>query len=486
MKTIEKMLRPSRGLLPLISLTCGLAFSSLAQTNTLMPVVDIFATDPSATWSGDTATFTVLRRGNPTNALNVFYRILGTATNGVDYQLISNSVPIPSGATSNTIVITPINNGQTNVRTVTLVLTQPPFLPPVNYVIGFYSNATAFIRPTLGSNVPPVVRITSPPNGAVFRAPVNIPLFAYAADFDGFVSSVEFFANGNSLGQAHRLIPSPTPWPPIAVSNTWSLIWCNPPPVTNAVLTAVATDNGGLSTTSAPITISVLPPLPPPTNRPPILSIIATDPIAIEGTNCWPRLGFPPVACTWSNWFGWGSNWVWFTNCGPKNATLTVRRFGDTNDDLTVTYNIGGTATNGVDYVALPGSVTVPAGQRRADISIVPIDDGAPDITSTVILRLTPGTNYVLGLPRAAGALILDSRSPHATTGLVAGQSFNLAATGPDGAWYHVEYSTDMVNWTPISTNQVINGAIDFVDPDGASTPARFYRAVPEAGPPLE
>jgi hypothetical protein len=69
---------------------------------------------------------------------------------------------------------------------------------------------------------------------------------------------------------------------------------------------------------------------------------------------------------------------------------------------------------------------------------------------------------------------------------MVAGQTFNLAASGPDGAWYRVEYSTDMVNWTPISTSQVINGAIDFVDPDGVSTPARFYRAVPEAGPPLE
>lgn len=470
----------------LVSLTAGLAFSSLAQTNTL-PVVDIFATDPHATWSGDTGTFTVFRHGNLTPALNVFYRILGTATNGVDYQLISNTVPIPSGATSNTIVITPINNGQTDIRTVTLVLAQPPMLPPVNYVIGFYSNATVFIAPTNLPDLPPFVRITSPPNGAVFFTPVNIPLFAYAADPDGFVSGVEFFANGNSLGQAHRILPSPgpTPWPPITISNTWSLVWCNPPPVTNVVLTAVATDDSGLMATSPPVVISVLPSPPPPTNRPPIVSIFASDPIAIEGTNCWPWLGLPPISCTWSNWFGWHSNFVWFTNCGPKNATFTVRRFGDTNDDLNVTYDIGGTATNGVDYVPLTGSVLIPAGQRRADISVVPIDDGVPDITSTVILHLTPGTNYVLGLPRAAGAIILDSRLPHATTGVV-GQNFNLAASGPDAAWYHIEYSTDMVNWTPISTNQVVNGALDFVDPDGTSAPARFYRAVPEAGPPLQ
>jgi len=33
-----------------------------------------------------------------------------------------------------------------------------------------------------------------------------------------------------------------------------------------------------------------------------------------------------------------------YTNCGPKNATFVVRRFGDTNDALTVDYVIGGTA----------------------------------------------------------------------------------------------------------------------------------------------
>src|SRR5208283_1612919 len=38
------------------------------------------------------------------------------------------------------------------------------------------------------SNLPPVVRITSPPNGSVFRAPVNIPIYTYAADPDGSVS----------------------------------------------------------------------------------------------------------------------------------------------------------------------------------------------------------------------------------------------------------------------------------------------------------
>jgi hypothetical protein len=77
-----------------------------------------------------------------------------------------------------------------------------------------------------------------------------------------------------------------------------------------------------------------------------------------------------------------------------------VRRLGDTNSDLAVTYDIGGTATNGVDYVTLSNAVTIPAGSCVALITVVPIDDGPPDITSTVILRLTRSSAYTLGCPQ--------------------------------------------------------------------------------------
>jgi hypothetical protein len=37
-----------------------------------------------------------------------------------------------------------------------------------------------------------------------------------------------------------------------------------------------------------------------------------------------------------------------------------------------------------------------------------------------------------------------------------------------------------------VLTNQVVNGGIDFVDPDAAADPARYYRTVPELNPPGE
>src|SRR5665213_414004 len=275
------------------------------------------------------------------------------------------------------------------------------------------------------TNLPPVVRITSPPNGAVFRAPVQIPLYAYAADPDGFVATVEFFAGSTSLGFGRpvTVVPSPLPpgplQPPILIvvpTNYWELVCTNPPLGTSLALTAEATDNGGASTVSTPVFISVLPPAVPPTNRPPIVSIVANDPVAIEGTNCCVWAGETNATPTWAAWPT--AIRRPFTNCGPKNASFTVRRYGATNGDLTVTYVVGGSASNGVDYVALPGQATIPAGNAAAMITLVPIDDGPPDVNKTVILALTPATNmppdYLLGFPRRAAAIIIDNNGPRA------------------------------------------------------------------------
>jgi Big-like domain-containing protein/Calx-beta domain-containing protein len=344
------------------------------------------------------------------------------------------------------------------------------------------------------SNAPPVVRITSPPNGGVFFAPLDIPLFAYAHDVDGSVTSVEFFDGANSLGLGHPLSlpvvtnPPTAGLPPLVLSNLFLLVWSNPPPGMHA-LTARATDNGGASTVSVVVNIIVLPAPPPPTNTPPIVNIVATDPVAIEGTNCWPWLGLAPTSIScWSNWAVAFPPYHIYTNCGPKNAIFTVHRHGATNQDLTVSYAIGGTATNGIDYVTLPGSVTIPAGECSALIVVVPIDDGSPDLSDTVVLKLIPSANlppdYLLGYPHNAAALILDSPSLRPPTGILADKCFHLAATGPDGAWVHIQYSTDLLHWSSICTNQVVQGSIDFIDPDAPADGHRFYLAVPETTTP--
>jgi hypothetical protein len=341
------------------------------------------------------------------------------------------------------------------------------------------------LSPPPHTNRPPEVRITSPPNAAVFRAPVNIPIYVYAHDANGYVTSVEFLAGTNSLGFGSPIARGTNTPPTSYYSNYFSLVWSNALSGSYA-LTAIVTDNSNAVAVSLPVNITVLPPLLPPSKLLPIVTISAIDPIAIEGTNCWVWSSTTNTVPTWTNWPG--STRILLTNCGPKNATFSIYRSGETNSALTVTYAISGTASNGVDYVALPGAVTIPAGQRVVMIPVVPIDDGPPDLNSTVILKLTPSTTrplaYVVGSPGSAAALILDSPSPTQAPSTLSDRTFHLSAAGPNGAWFHVEYTTDMLNWTPICTNQVINGSIDFIDPSASTTHARFYRAVPETNPP--
>ena len=173
---------------------------------------------------------------------------------GVDYQSIGNTVALPAGVVSNSITIWPINQGQTSVETVVIDLCPSPMLTPVNYIIGSPSNAVVYISP--GSSTPPSVRMVNPTNGAIYQAPVNIPLLAQANDLGGTISNVEFFAGSTDLGSGQLLVLDP-PGVNGTTGPVYFLNWSNVPPNTYS-LSAVATDNGGSSITSAPVAITVL------------------------------------------------------------------------------------------------------------------------------------------------------------------------------------------------------------------------------------
>src|SRR5262249_15246129 len=69
---------------------------------------------------------------------------------------------------------------------------------------------------------------------------------------------------------------------------------------------------------------------------------------------------------------------------GADTGTFTVTRTGGTTTaDLTVNFTITGTATNGVDYTTIPASVTIPAGQASATVTVNPIDDSLGEANET-------------------------------------------------------------------------------------------------------
>jgi len=358
----------------------------------------------------------------------------------------------------------------------------------------------------------PVVRITSPANAATFYAPVDIPLFAFAhdgVDALAIYDRVEFYASNAvqtiDLGPGQRLSEPPAAGSPITryligpnprLGAVYCLVWTNAPVGTYA-LRAVAggTESGGvnpllgtsLSRTSAPVNITILASATN-NNVPDVVSVTATDPVAIAGTNaCWIWPGLTNATPAWTNWppAHWGS----FTNWGPKNGLFTVRRFGDASSNLTVNYTVAGTAVSNVDYLGLPGSVTIPAGKAWALIPVVPLDKSVTNFCGTVVLSLKSDTNlppdYTIGFPQRAAVLILDYW-PRPLPPLLSDRSFHFNTYGPDGAWFDAQYSGDLLNWTSAATNQVVHGSIDYVDPDAPGNAFRFYRCVPLTNTPAD
>jgi hypothetical protein len=79
--------------------------------------------------------------------------------------------------------------------------------------------------------------------------------------------------------------------------------------------------------------------------------------------------------------------------------------------DLTVAFRISGVASNGVDYVTISNTVTVPAGGTRKNIVIQPLDDDPLDFEEPVVLDLvfTSLTNGYVINPEAASACLTIS-----------------------------------------------------------------------------
>ncbi|MDW8373941.1 MAG: Calx-beta domain-containing protein, partial [Planctomycetota bacterium] len=94
----------------------------------------------------------------------------------------------------------------------------------------------------------------------------------------------------------------------------------------------------------------------------------------------------------------------------PANpGTFTITRTGATTSALTVSFTVSGTAIAGSDYTALGTSVTIPAGQASATLTVTPIDDTTVESAETVIVTLAAGTGYTLGTPSSATVTIADN-----------------------------------------------------------------------------
>ena len=102
--------------------------------------------------------------------------------------------------------------------------------------------AAAGSTPSAPTNQPPTVSLSSPASGASYAAGSAIPVSATAADANGTISSVKFYAGSTLIG-TDTTSPYSVSWSGAAAGSY--------------TLKAVATDNGGATTASATRTVTV-------------------------------------------------------------------------------------------------------------------------------------------------------------------------------------------------------------------------------------
>jgi len=225
----------------------------------------------------------------------------------------------------------------------------------------------SYIRSTPpAADAPPTVAITSPTNGASFTSPTNVPITATANDSDGNVTNVAFFDGGTFLGGTNN-----TPYTVTANLGTGA-----------HALTAVATDNAGLSTTSAVVNVTVNV-----TNVPPSVTITNPPDNATFGNTDTINVG---VSASESG----GT----VTNVQLFNGAVLLRSFA------TGPYNFSGTAIAGSFALGTNTLIAVATDNLGAMATSAPVHV----IIARYLPPITNGTIHILLQPIATNLAAPD------------------------------------------------------------------------------
>ncbi|MGA2245794.1 MAG: PA14 domain-containing protein [Verrucomicrobiota bacterium] len=221
------------------------------------------------------------------------------------------------------------------------------------------------------TNPPPSVAMAAPANGAGYTATASVTLAADAAALYNPISSVAFYANGGFLGSVSNL--------PYALTATGIAAG-------SYALTAVATDGSGLSSTSAPVDITVAagtgqpygltanPPVQPFLNMPTTIS--GDVPALLSGTGAFsdttnrsPAAGLIPYA---PNEPQWKDNAVssWFMALPNSGGLITPGeqiQFQPTNSWM---FPAGSVFVKNFDLVVNETNAAVPARRLETELLV--------------------------------------------------------------------------------------------------------------------
>jgi N-acetylneuraminic acid mutarotase len=105
------------------------------------------------------------------------------------------------------------------------------------------------------------------------------------------------------------------------------------------------------------------------------------------------------------------------SEAGANTGKFTITRTGPTTAALLVNYVLGGSATNGTDYNALAGNVTIPAGKSSVTITVTPKNDGLAEGDENVVLTVTGSAAYIVTTPTATVTIADDDDTTSTPSG---------------------------------------------------------------------
>lgn len=340
-----------------------------------LPVVKLTHIDNVASENGpDTAILKLERNGATTGNLTVNLTLTGTATHLTDYAMPA-SVILPAGSASTTFTLTPVDDAaQEETETVIATITTN-----ANYARDTISNAQTV---TLHDNDLPIVNLTATDATATETAG-NSGMFTItrAGGNPSLPLTVDYALAGRAVhGSDYRRLDGRATIPAGASSTTVEI-----QPFDDSV------DEGTQDV---------------------ILQLRSTTTYAIGGT------GIATVTITDNDN---PQVYVKLTTSGvvePTSGTVTAVAFQiirpASGSAITVNYSISGSATSGVDFTALPGTIAFASGDSSKTINVTALPDADFENAESVTLTLLPGTGYTLMAsqnPSATG-YILDADQP--------------------------------------------------------------------------
>jgi hypothetical protein len=345
--------------------------------NPNLPVVKLLAPDNVASESGPSpATMRLERLGNTTTNLNVTLTFSGTATNGGsgDYAL-TNLITIPAGTNATTFTLTPIDDTAqegTETAIVTIVTSSA-------YARDALENAVTNI---IHDNDLPTVTVTAT-DATATETPGDSGLFTFTRT-GGDPSqplTVDYALAGRAVhGADYRrldgraVIPAGVLTTRVEIQPLDDTVDEGTQDVILLLRSATTYVIGGSGTATVNIT----------DNDASQVYLKLTTSAVVE-----PAAG--------------STNAIAFQIVRPASGSA-----------ITVNYSISGTATSGVDFTALPGTISFLAGDTSKTINVSALADAEFEDAESVTLTLLPGTGYTVmaSQPNFATGFILDGDQP--------------------------------------------------------------------------